>query len=128
MSDKRSGHRPLHRHTRRGDTGRSSELTTIPQENFLTILRTLSGQPVEVAHGLTLTSNHALESGRNAALDAMDSLRSNSRQLRNALLDTRDGTLRYMRHEPAKSVMIAAAAGIVVLGLAVLLAQLRRRH
>ncbi len=93
----------------------------------MTILRTLSGQPVKVAHGIAVTTQLALESGRHAALDTLDSLRSNSRQLRNTLLDTRDGTLRYMRHEPAKAVMIVAAAGVVVLGLAMLLARLRRR-
>ena len=93
----------------------------------MTILRILSRQPVEVAHDITATTHHVLESGRHAALDTLDSLRSNSRQLRNTLLDTRDGTLRYMRHEPAKTVMIVAAASVVVLGLAMLLAHLRRR-
>jgi ElaB/YqjD/DUF883 family membrane-anchored ribosome-binding protein len=80
-----------------------------------------------VTHAISTTTGRALHDGHNAALDAMDSLRSSSRQLRNALLDTRDGTLRYIRHEPTKSILIAAAAGIVILGLAALLAQRRHR-
>lgn len=80
-----------------------------------------------VTHAIAATRDRTLHAGHHAALDALDSLRSNSRQLGHALLDTRDGTLRYMRHEPAKAVMIAAAAGVVILGLAALLSQLRRR-
>ena len=80
-----------------------------------------------ITHAISATADRGLQAGRHAALDAMDSLRSNSRQLRHVLLDTRDGTLRYMRHEPNKAVLIAAAAGVVMLGLAALLLQLRRR-
>lgn len=81
----------------------------------------------EAIDAITTTADRTSHAGRLAALDAMDSLRSSSRRLRHALLDTRDGTLRYMRHEPAKTIMIAAAAGLVVLGLAALLAHRRRR-
>lgn len=81
----------------------------------------------EAIHAITATAERTSLAGQHAALDAMDSLRSSSRQLRNALLDTRDGTLRYMRHEPTKVIMIAAAAGLVVLGLAALLSQRRHR-
>lgn len=80
-----------------------------------------------VTHAIAATTGRTLHAGHNAALDAMDSLRSNSRQLRHALLDSRDGTLRYMRHEPVKAVMIAAVAGVLILGLAALLSQPRRR-
>ena len=98
-----------------------------PQESFVITLRTLSGQPVKVVDSLGSSSTSAQESGQLATLDLLDSLRDNTRQLRDALLDTRDETMRYIRQEPAKAVTIAAAAGIVVLGLVVLLAQLRRR-
>jgi ElaB/YqjD/DUF883 family membrane-anchored ribosome-binding protein len=81
----------------------------------------------DAIHAITATAGRTAHAGRLAALDAMDSLRSSSRQLRHALLDTRDGALRYARHEPAKTVMIAAAAGLVVLGLVALLSQRRHR-
>ncbi len=80
-----------------------------------------------VTHAIAATTDSTLHAGRNAALDALDSLRSNSRQLRNALLDTRDGTLRYIRHDPTKAILIAAAAGIVILGLAALMSKRRQR-
>lgn len=80
-----------------------------------------------ITHAVAATTDRTLHAGHNAALDAMDSLRSNSRQLRHALLESRDGTLRYMRHEPAKTVMIAVAAGVLILGLAALLSQRRHR-
>ncbi len=89
--------------------------------------KTVSHHADGITHAIAATTGHAVQAGHHAALDAMDSLRSNSRHLRNALLDTRDGTLRYMRHEPAKSVMIAAAVGIVVLGIASLIVHLRER-
>lgn len=88
---------------------------------------TVSRHTDGITHAVAATTDRALHAGHLAALDAMDSLRSNSRQLRNAMLDTRDGTLRYMRHEPAKAIMIAAAVGIVIVGLAALLSQLRHR-
>lgn len=89
--------------------------------------KSVSNYTDDISHAVAATTGRTLQAGQHAALDAMDSLRSNSRQLRNLLLDSRDGTLRYMRNEPAKAVMIAAAAGVVILGLATLLAQLRRR-
>jgi LPXTG-motif cell wall-anchored protein len=81
----------------------------------------------EAAHAVATTTDHTLHAGRHAALDALDSLRIHSRQMRNALLDTRDGTLRYIRHEPAAAIMIAAATGLVLLGLAAFLSRRRRR-
>lgn len=79
-----------------------------------------------ISRAIATTTDSALHAGRHAALDTLDGLRSSGRQLRHALLDTRDDTLRYMRHEPARAIMIAAAAGIVVLGLVALLSRLRQ--
>lgn len=93
----------------------------------MSILSTLPRQSGDIARGIATTTDHALDSSRLAALDMLDSLRSNSRQLHNALLDTRDATLRSIRREPAKAVLVVAAAGIMVLGLAALLGYLRRR-
>ncbi len=87
----------------------------------------LSNEARDIVRGVATTTDRALNAGRHAALDAMDSLRSHNRQLRHVLQDSRDGALRYVRHEPGKTVMIAAAAGVVVLGLALLTAHLRHR-
>ncbi len=92
-------------------------------------LRTLSGQPVESVHAIdALGTKHALDAGRHVAFDALQSLRGNGRHLRDVLLDTRDSSMRYLRDEPTKTTTIVAVAGIVVLGLVVLLAQLRDRN
>lgn len=92
----------------------------------MTNLHTLSHRTGNIANGIATNTDHAFESGRLAALDAFDSLRSSSRQLRNSVLDARDATLRTVRHEPAKTVMVIAALGMLVIGFAVLLGRPRR--
>lgn len=93
----------------------------------MTIRSTLSDQAAHIGHAIAQTSDHAVHSGRNAALDALGQVRSGGRQVRHVLLDTRDGTLRYMRHEPVKTVILVAAVGALALGIAALAGYLRRR-
>ncbi len=93
----------------------------------MTITNAISRHTGAITRAISSTTDSALHAGRHATLDTMDGLYSSGRQLRHALLDTRDDTLRYMRHEPARAIMIAAAAGIVVLGVAALLSRPRHR-
>lgn len=93
----------------------------------MTMRNTLSNRAAQIGHAIAETSDHASHSGRDAALDALDQVRSSGRRMRHVLLDTRDGTLRYMRHEPAKTVILVAAVGALALGIAALAGYLRRR-
>jgi hypothetical protein len=87
----------------------------------------LADQATQIGYAIAEKSGRAGHSGRNAALDMMDHVRSSGRQMRHVLLDTRDGTLRYIRHEPVKTVILVAAVGAVALGIAALVGHLRRR-
>ena len=93
----------------------------------MSIRSSFSEEATQLGHTISQTSQHAGRSGRIAAMDAMDQLRSSGRQMRHVLLDTRDGTLRYIRHEPVKTVILVAAVGAVALGIAALAAYLRGR-
>lgn len=90
----------------------------------MTIRSTLSDQATQIGYAIVPTGKHSV---RNTTLDMLDQVRSGGRHMRNVLLDTRDGTLRYMRHEPVKTVIMVAAVGAVVLGIAALLGQRRRQ-
>lgn len=93
----------------------------------MTMRSTLSDQAIQIGHAIADTSAHAGHSSHNATLDMLDQVRSSGRQMRNVLLDTRDGTLRYIRHEPVKTVILVAAVGALALGIAALAGYLRRR-
>ena len=93
----------------------------------MTIRSSFSEQATQLGHAIAQTSQHAGRSGRIAAMDAMDQVRSSGRQVRHVLLDTRDGTLRYMRHEPVKTIVVVAAVGALALGIAALASYLRRQ-
>jgi ElaB/YqjD/DUF883 family membrane-anchored ribosome-binding protein len=56
----------------------------------------------------------------------VQSVRETTRRLRDGALQLSDGTRQYVRDEPIKSVLIAAATGAVLMGLASLLARAGR--
>ncbi len=86
----------------------------------------IAEQAGTIAHDVAMSTEKALQASHHAALDALSRVRATSRQLRNSTLDARDGALRYVRHEPTKSVLIAAAVGAVVVGLVALLGSRRQ--
>lgn len=58
----------------------------------------------------------------------MDSVRDTSHQLRRKVEHASDNTIGYIRHEPVKSVLIAAATGAALMALVSLLTRPRDRH
>ena len=50
----------------------------------------------------------------------MDAVRDGSHQLREKSMHMRDATTTYIRHEPGKSILIAAAVGAALVGLVAL--------
>jgi len=56
----------------------------------------------------------------------MDAVREGSQQLRTSALHASDSTVSYIRQEPVKSMLFAAAAGVVLTGLLVLAGRSRR--
>ena len=58
----------------------------------------------------------------------MDAVRGGAGQLRERSLHAKDTTAHYIQHEPIKAVLMAAAAGAVLMGLVALLSKPPARH
>ncbi len=67
----------------------------------------------------------AIRSTQQMAADAIDALRARSSQLRDKALQASDRTVGYIKDEPFKSVLIAAAAGAALMALATLVSRSR---
>ncbi|NVO06801.1 MAG: hypothetical protein HXX19_13115 [Rhodoferax sp.] len=66
-------------------------------------------------------ASHALDS-MGAAIDrGVDRARATTHQVRDSALRASEGTVNYIRHDPVKSVLIAAATGAALMALVSLL-------
>jgi ElaB/YqjD/DUF883 family membrane-anchored ribosome-binding protein len=61
--------------------------------------------------------NRATEQASVLAQRGVDAVREGSRQVRDQALRASDGTLHYVRQEPVKSILIAAAVGATLMAL-----------
>ena len=61
--------------------------------------------------------NRATEQASVLAQRGVDAVREGSRQVRDQALRASDGTLHYVRQEPVKSMLIAAAVGATLMAL-----------
>jgi ElaB/YqjD/DUF883 family membrane-anchored ribosome-binding protein len=84
------------------------------------------------------TSSNALDSTQRAANQAVDSMgrvlnqsvervREASHQVRDTAARASEGTVNYIRHDPVKSVLMAAATGAALMALVSLLTRSRDR-
>jgi ElaB/YqjD/DUF883 family membrane-anchored ribosome-binding protein len=71
--------------------------------------------------------DRAGEQASTLAHRGMDAVRERSQQLRTSAVHASDSTVGYIRQEPVKSVLFAAAAGVVLMGLLVLAGRSRGR-
>lgn len=78
------------------------------------------------------SAEHVVRSSKEIVNNAIDnvasSVRDTSRQLQTKVLRASDGTVNYIRDEPVKSVLIAAAAGAAIVALATLVQRSRARN
>ena len=58
----------------------------------------------------------------------LDTMRDTSAQVRETALRTSDSTVGYIKDEPVKAILIAAAAGAALMALVSLLARTRSVH
>ncbi len=83
----------------------------------------------EQAHDMTdlaaQSAQAAIKSTQRMANAAVDGLSESSRQLRTSAMHVSDSTAQYIREDPIKAVLIAAATGAAV---AVLVSLLTRSH
>lgn len=107
-------------------------------------------EPSNMADQAAQSATHAIQSTQRVANEALDSLagsvqdlrhqasalahrgadsvRDTSRQLRDQALRASDNTLNYIKDEPIKSVLIAAATGAALMALISLMASSRDRR
>ncbi len=88
----------------------------------------LAGTVQDVRQQVTPMINRATEQASALAQRGMDAVRDTSQQVRERAVRVGDGTVGYIRDEPVKSVLIAAAAGAAVVVLAGLLGNSRGRN
>lgn len=70
----------------------------------------------------------AIKSTQRVANDALDSVRDTSRQLRDTARQASDSTVDYIRDDPVKAILIAAATGAALMALVSLVSHSRERH
>ena len=77
----------------------------------------LAGTVQDVRQQVTPMINRATEQASALAQRGMDAVRETSQQVRERAVRVSDGTVGYIRDEPVKSVLIAAATGAVLMAL-----------
>jgi len=82
----------------------------------------------KLADQVAQSADLAIKSTQRVASDALDSVRDTSRQLRDKAQQASDSTVRYIRDDPVKSVLIAAATGAALMALISLVSHSRDRH
>jgi ElaB/YqjD/DUF883 family membrane-anchored ribosome-binding protein len=87
----------------------------------------LSEQANILAEHAAQSAGLAIKSTQRVTHDALDSLRDASHQLQDGALHASDSTVRYIKHEPVKAMLIAAATGAALMALISLLSHSRHR-
>lgn len=91
-------------------------------------LKSLSSAMHDLRRQATPVLDRAGEQVSSFARHGVDSVRETSHQLRLKAERASDNTVSYIRHEPVKSVLIAAATGAALMALVSLVARSRSHH
>ncbi|MDZ7589883.1 MAG: hypothetical protein U5L05_04160 [Rubrivivax sp.] len=78
---------------------------------------TISNLTSPLAEASARLLDRTSEQASTLAHRGLDAVREGSHQLRASAQHASDSTVSYIRHEPVKSVLFAAAAGAVLMGL-----------
>ena len=73
-------------------------------------------------------ASHAVDSMGRAVEHGMERMRETSHHVRDTAARASEGTVNYIRHDPVKSVLIAAATGAALMALVSLLTRASGRH
>ncbi len=90
-------------------------------------LDSLAGSVQDVRHEAAPLLNRAGEQASALAQRGVNAVRDSSLRLRDSAVQARDGTVLYIKDEPLKSILIAAAAGAALMALVGLLSRSRDR-
>ena len=87
-----------------------------------------SSEPiVKFADGAISNTQHAADAANAFLKSSVDSVVHKSQQLRDSAIQASDKTTHYIREEPIKAVLIAAATGAVLMALVGLMGRSPRR-
>lgn len=90
-------------------------------------LQSLTVALQDLSHKATPALQHAGERVSSLAHRGLDGVQESTHQLRLKAQHASENTVNYIRHEPLKSVLIAAATGAALMALVSLVSQARRR-
>jgi len=90
-------------------------------------LDTLAGTLQDMRHQAAPLLSRATEQASALAKQGMDAVRDSSQQLRHKARRASEGTVNYIRHEPVKAMLIAAATGAALMALVSLMGRSRGR-
>ena len=90
-------------------------------------LNTLAGSVEDMRQQAAPRLNRATEQGNTLAQQGMDTVRDTSQQLREQAIRAADSTVSYVKEEPVKAMLIAAATGAVLMALLSLMIRSRDR-
>ena len=90
-------------------------------------LDSLAGSVQDVRHEAAPLLNRAGEQASALAQRGVNAVRERSQKLRDSAVQAKDGAVLYIKDEPLKSMLIAAAAGAALMALVGLLSRSRDR-
>jgi ElaB/YqjD/DUF883 family membrane-anchored ribosome-binding protein len=90
-------------------------------------LDTLAGTVQDMRHQAAPLLNRATEQAGALAKHGMDAVRESSQQLRYKARRASESTVKYIKDEPVKSMLIAAATGAALMALVSLMSRSRDR-
>lgn len=88
----------------------------------------VAGAVQDIRHHAAATLDRASDQVSALAHRSMKSVRGTSEHLRESALRASDSTVNYIKDEPIKSMLIAAATGAAIVGLLSLLSGSHKRH
>ena len=91
----------------------------------------ITNKPSKNSHNLADVAGPLMESANEQATEmaqrVVEAVRESSQQLQDRAARVSDNTVKYIRNEPVKSLLIAAATGAVLMALANLMWRARNR-
>ena len=90
-------------------------------------LDNLAGSVQDIRQQAAPLLNRATEQASALAQRGIDAVRDGSQQLRDKALKASDGTVNYIKDEPVKAMLIAAATGAALMSMAALISRPRDR-
>ena len=88
----------------------------------------LSDTSTNLVNQTAQAADQAIQATQHMANDAMDRIMDTSHQLRVKAGHASESTVNYIKHEPVKSILIAAATGAALMALISLFSASRSRH